>query len=998
MTSGTQKNTPKKGAVAKPSKDGGKARAKPVRAKAKPKKPASDWARTLFDALPCDLAVHLSGGRIRDINVSGLDMLAMDSRDQALGTFFADYIDRDQLVSALPVLNGVAEPGAEVRVRLLPAVGHAAIDVALSSVKLSKAGEEVALRARVVRTNTERKTDSFISADLYRYLFESSQAMICVLDGEGYVLLVNEAAWKMLNHDSALGLVGRPFTHMVHPDYHEVIDAGLDLFAAEKEPLPLKFMRADGNIVDVEVKFSPLGDGQFMLEARDITERTRTAGTLQDRELRLRGILETVADAILTINEQGEVLSFNKAAEHTFGYAASEVLGRNISMLVAEPHASNHDQYLANYVKTGEKKIIGKVAREEFGVHKDGTVFPLELAVTELRQGSKRFFTGIVRDITERKQAEDELRRARDELEVRVEERTHELTQEIVERHRAEDSLRLAGEVIESLAEGVAIINPDFRISSANPAYAEICGYDMEQIISNFPINHTALTRGGAMFEDMWNGLEKEGHWEGEYWNIRKNGEEYAERLSITAITSSNGDVQNFAAIVSDITKRKKDEERILYQANYDGLTGLPNRSLFLDRLEQSITSMARAKKNLGLLFIDLDGFKLVNDTLGHDIGDLLLKEMARRLGTCVRTGDTVARLGGDEFTIIMPDLDDHRNAPLVAQRVLDVLTEPFLLGGHEAFVSASIGITIFPDDAEDSLQLLKNSDAAMYRAKEHGKANFQFFTADMNEEVQVRLVLKTGLAKALEADEFKLLYQPKLDLRTNRVSSAEALMRWESPELGLVSPVQFIPVLEETGLVVEVGAWAIRTACAQHVRWVEQGLSPITIAVNLSARQLRDPSFVDIVKNALKEHDLPPSALEIEITESMIMSDAPNVVAALEELHDFGIHISMDDFGTGYSSLSYLKRFPIDTIKIDRSFVSDIDTSADDAEIIHTIINMGQTLNRKIIAEGVETQPQLDILKTYNCDEIQGYLFSKPLDPETFETFIKAHEKTLDV
>ncbi|MFC1672852.1 EAL domain-containing protein [Pseudomonadota bacterium] len=965
---------------------------KQLKGSAKPVDVPVDWARKLFDVLECDLAVYLTGGRIRDINTTGLDMLSLDKPEDALGRFFADFIDRDQLVLALPVLSGKAPAGDEVRVRLVPE-HREPFDVALSSIVLSEKGERIALRARTVRSEMEKKADSFLSHDLYRYLFEGSQAMICVLDSEGYILLVNQAAWQLMDHQSELDMVGRPFLNMVHPDYHPVMEAGLDLFAAEEEALPLKLMRASGEILDVETKFSPLGDGQFMLEARNITERTRTAETLQDREQRLRGILDTVADAIITINERGEVLSFNKAAERIFGYAAAEVTGHNISMLVAEPHASNHDQYLANYVKTGVKKIIGKVDREEFGVRKDGTVFPLELAVTELHHGSKRFFTGIVRDITDRKHAEEQLRRAHDELEMRVEERTRELTQEIVERQRAEDNLLLAAEVIESLAEGVAIIEPDFRVSSVNPAFSTISGYEMEEVIGNFPINHTALTRGGAMFEEMWGGLEARGRWEGEFWNLRKNGEEYAERLSVTAITNATGDVQQFAAIISDITKRKQDEERILYQANYDSLTGLPNRALFMDRLEQSIANMARAEKPLGLMFIDLDGFKLVNDTLGHDIGDLLLKEAAKRLGTCVRTGDTVARLGGDEFTIIMPNLDDARNAPLVAQRVLDALAEPFLLGGHEAFVSASIGITIYPDDALESLDLLKNADSAMYRAKEQGKANYQFFTADMNEEAQERMVVKNGLSKALEADEFRLLYQPKLDLVSNRVVGAEALMRWESPDLGLVSPVKFIPVLEETGMVVEVGEWAIRTACRQHVEWLKQGLPPIKIAVNLSARQLREDNFVSLVKRALKESDLPPSALEIEITESMLMSDAANTVAALEELHDYGLHVSMDDFGTGYSSLSYLKRFPIDTIKIDRSFVADIHTDLDDAEIIRTIINMGQTLNRKVIAEGVETQEQLDILREYKCDEIQGYFFSKPLDSKVFTKFIKEFE-----
>jgi len=950
----------------------------------------TEWARALFDILQDDLAVCLRDGRILDINNNGLFMLGVDRAEEVLNTFFADFVDREHLTIALAVLSGKAAPGTEVKVDLWPRGTDEPLEVAVSSTPLDTDGNILALRARRVRTVAEKQSGEMLGSNLYRHLFESSQAMICVLDHDGYMLLVNEAGEHLLGYENAAGLVGRPFLHIVHPDYHSVMKEGLDLFIDEKEPLPLKFLHADASLIDVEVKFSPIGDGQFMLEARDITERTRTAGILQEREHRLRGILDTVADAIITIDTLGQVVAFNKAAESTFGYEAREVLGHNISMLVAGPHAAKHDEYLANYIETGEKKIIGVVGRKEKGVRKGGEEFPLELAVTELRHGSKRFFTGVVRDITQRQQAEKQIRRAHDQLEMRVEERTRELTQEILERQRAEDKLRLAGEVIEALSEGVVIIDPDFRISSVNPAYTSISGYDVKEVIGNYPINHTALSQGGAMFDEMWNGLEEHGRWEGEFWNLRKNGEEYAERLSVTAITNPTGEVMQFAAIISDITKRKQDEERILYQANYDSLTGLPNRSLFLDRLTQAINNMERSNKNLGLLFIDLDGFKLVNDTLGHDVGDMLLKEAARRLGTCVRTGDTVARLGGDEFTVIMPNLDDPRNAPLVAQRVLDSLGRAFLLGGHEAFVSGSIGITIFPDDAKDAQDLLKNADAAMYRAKEEGKANYQFFTTDMNEQVQERLVLKNGLSKALEHGEFRLLYQPKLDLKTNRVTGAEALMRWESPTIGPVSPVLFIPILEETGMVVEVGEWAIHTACRQHLEWIKAGLPPIKIAVNLSARQLREPSFVKIVKTALNNNDLPPSAIEIEITESMLMSDAPSIVASLEDLHDFGVHISMDDFGTGYSSLSYLKRFPIDTIKIDRSFVNDIHVDHDDAEIIHTIINMGHTLNRKIIAEGVETEEQLDILKAYRCDEIQGYFFSKPLTAEDFTDFVK--------
>ncbi|MBL4614958.1 MAG: PAS domain S-box protein, partial [Magnetovibrio sp.] len=815
-----------------------------------------DWARSLFDTLQNDLAVYLNDGLIVDISKSGLVMLGVDTFAEVQGLHFADFINRDHLASALPVLSGKTEHGLEVMVNLLPRDSDEPLEVALSSVLLDAETHGLALRARRLKTVAQKRSSDMLGSNLYRNLFETSQAMICVLDRDGYLLLVNEAGWRILGYENAAGLAGRPFLHIVHPDYHAVISEGLELFASETEPLPLKFLRADADVIDVEVKFTTIGDGQFMLEARDITERTRTAEVLQEREQRLRGILDTVADAIITIDAKGKVVAFNKAAEFIYGYEAREVIGSNISMLISGQHASNHDAYLANYEKTGIKKIIGVTGREQKGVRKNGEEFPLEIAVTELRHGTNRLFTGVVRDITERKQAEEQIRRHHDELEMRVDERTRELTQEILERQHAEDKLRLAGEVIEALTEGVVIINPDFRISSINPAYIDISGYGVEEVIGNYPINHTALSQDGAMFDDMWAGLEARGRWEGEFWNLRKNGEEYAERLSVTAITNSAGDVMQFAAIISDITKRKQDEERILYQANYDSLTGLPNRSLFLDRLGQAINNMQRSHKNLGLLFIDLDGFKLVNDTLGHDVGDMLLKEAAKRLGTCVRTGDTVARLGGDEFTIIMPNLDDPKNAPLVAQRVLDCLGRVFLLGGHEAFISGSIGIAIYPDDANDAQELLKNADAAMYRAKEEGKANYQFFTADMNEQVKERLVLKNGLSRALDNDEFHLLYQPKLDIKSNRVTGAEALMRWQSPDIGLVSPVKFIPILEETGMVLEVGEWAIYTACRQHVDWIKAGLPPIKVAVNLSARQLREPSFVGIVKSALKKYD----------------------------------------------------------------------------------------------------------------------------------------------
>lgn len=435
----------------------------------------------------------------------------------------------------------------------------------------------------------------------------------------------------------------------------------------------------------------------------------------------------------------------------------------------------------------------------------------------------------------------------------------------------------------------------------------------------------------------------------------------------------------SFMIQAHDITERKEDEERILFQANYDELTGLPNRALFLDRLNQTLANAERTRTNVGVMFIDLDGFKLVNDTLGHDVGDLLLQETSERLKKCVRNTDTVSRFGGDEFTILMPNLHDPRDAPLVASRILESIAQPFHLKGNDSFVSTSIGITVYPEDAKEAGDLLRNADSAMYQAKERGKANYQFFTDELNREMKERLILKNGLVQAMEKGEMALFYQPKIDMGSGAITGVEALMRWNSSELGMISPARFIPVLQETGMVVEFGEWAIRAACRQHREWLDAGLPPIRVAVNLSARQLREISFVSVFQNALKEIGVGAESLEIEITESLLMADVANTVSAIEELHDLGIRVAMDDFGTGYSSLSVLKRFPIDSIKIDQSFVADITTNADDAEIIRAIITIGKTLNRTVVAEGVETQEQVDMLEKYGCDQIQGYFICPP-------------------
>jgi diguanylate cyclase (GGDEF)-like protein/PAS domain S-box-containing protein len=960
----------------------------------------SDWVLNLVDCAS-DLICLCRNGRIVYINSAGLQMLNLKSAKRAAGRHFAEFLHPEYREIVAELLESSITENTPVPLKLQRG-RESIVDVEMvfNQIGQKKSGL-VSVQARDITDKLRVAEIVLRSENRYRSLVESALDLICVCEN-GEITFINAAGAEILHEKNPDRLIGRKLITLLHPDYQPIMDDGLQVLASELESLsgtgssmPLKFVRVDGEIIDVEVAVMPFGapgEDAFMIEARDITQRLRATESLREREQRLNGILNTVADAIITINDKGLIQSFNPAAERIFGYKSREVIGENVKILVPSPHRSKHDRYLVDYKETGKAKIIGKTNREEMGQRKDGSLFPIELSVTEMRLGHIRLFTGIVKDITVRKTAEEELRRAHDQLEIRVDERTHELTEEIGVRRKTEEKLRLAAEVIANLTEAVVIVDKRFRTTAINPAFSLITGYREDDVIGRMPPFYKSLKKDKELYQRMWKEIDAHGRWEGEYWHKKKNGQEIAVRLSVSAITDEDGRIMQFAAVLTDITKRKQDEERIYYQANYDALTDLPNRALFHDRLNQGLATMARLDRRLGLMFIDLDGFKLINDTLGHDIGDLMLQETAVRLSKCIRSGDTVARLGGDEFTVIMPSLKDPRHAPLLGQRILDCLAKPYNLEGHESFISGSIGVTIFPDDGTEANELIKNADSAMYRAKEMGKANYQFFTPDMNADVKERLILKNGLSKALENGEFELFYQPKLEISTNRITGVEALMRWHSDENGLISPVKFIPVLEETGMVVEVGEWALRTACEQHKAWVQAGLPPIRIAVNLSARQLRETSFVPMMERVLKESGVKAESLEIEITESMLMSDSAKAVVALGELHEMGLHVAMDDFGTGYSSLSYLKKFPIDTIKIDRSFVADIATDEDDAEIIKTIISMGRTLNRKVVAEGVETAEQLSILRQYNCDEIQGYYFCRPQPSEKLTGFLQTH------
>ncbi|OGI45303.1 MAG: hypothetical protein A2V92_04195 [Candidatus Muproteobacteria bacterium RBG_16_65_31] len=441
----------------------------------------------------------------------------------------------------------------------------------------------------------------------------------------------------------------------------------------------------------------------------------------------------------------------------------------------------------------------------------------------------------------------------------------------------------------------------------------------------------------------------------------------------------------------------RRSEERLQHLAHYDPLTQLPNRVLFLDLLNRSVARARWNKRLTAVLYVDLDRFKIINDTVGHAVGDQVLKAVAGRLTAAVREGDTVARIGGDEFAIALTDIAGAHDVPRVAEKILAALDAPEIIDGHEYFVTASIGVSLHPEDGGNAETLLRNADIAMYRAKEEGKNTFQFYSPAMNAETPKRLALETDLRRALERKEFLLYYQPKVDLAGGRITGAEALLRWQHPRKGLILPLEFIPLLEETGLIVPVGRWVLHTACAQAKTWIEAGHRGLRVAVNLSARQFKQPKLVDVIAATLEETGLDPRHLDLELTESILLEQTEDSLAALRRLHDMGIHLALDDFGTGYSSLGYLKRFPIDSLKIDRTFVRDVMTNPDDAAIAQTVIAMAHSLRMTAVAEGVETREQLEFLRSHRCDQVQGYYFSRPLPAEEFARLMK-DDKRLDL
>lgn len=561
----------------------------------------------------------------------------------------------------------------------------------------------------------------------------------------------------------------------------------------------------------------------------------------------------------------------------------------------------------------------------------------------------------------------------------------------------AEEKLRQAATVFESTQEGVSITDLDNRIVAVNKAFTEITGYTEAEALGQHADIHRSGRHTSEFYQSMTASLTEIGQWRGEVWNRRKNGEVYPAWLAISVVRDDSGTPTHYVSVFSDISRIKRSEEQLTHLAHYDPLTNLPNRLLLLSRLDHAVSRAERHGKKAGVLFVDLDRFKNINDSLGHVVGDQLLVGVAERLKQRIRHEDTLGRLGGDEFLVLLEPIGSPDEAAMVARDLLAALQRPFdLAEGNEAFAAASIGISVYPDDGTTTTVLIRNAETAMYKAKEVGRSQFCYYTADMNAEAVAQLEVEAALRRAIERDEFVLYYQPKVNLRTGTIIGAEGLIRWQRGGREPEPPGTFIALAEKTGLIVPIGTWVIDAACRQLKDWRDAGWGDLRLAINVSGRQFNSVDLPEIVARSLERYGVPPELLELEVTESMLMEDPEKTVVALRNLKDIGVKLSLDDFGTGYSSFAYLSRFPIDSLKIDQSFVRNVVSEPEAAMIADSIIELAHRMGLKVVAEGVETDAQLGYLQLRNCDEAQGYLLSRPIPEAAFRALVADGSKAL--
>lgn len=834
----------------------------------------------------------------------------------------------------------------------------------------------------------------------YRVLFNANPHPMWVVDSRTLAFLaVNDAAVEHYGYSRDEFLV------MTADRVLQAIEVPKLRKAFEKStpsavPQVWRHRKKSGEPIDVEIaafNFEFEGRLARMVVVTDITERLKIEAKAQESEERYRMLWETTTDAIVVLDDQNRILYANPALKQVFGYEPDEVEGRGIEVLQPERLREAHSRSVARYLETGVKKLNWR-ATEISGLHRDGHEFPIEIAFSHMEIMGKRQFAGFLRDITDRKRAE-------------TISKTNTLYEAVLARfgHFALKHKELDELLSEATANVAAALNVKFALggqftSEGNRLVLRASvGWDPIQIGRTICADKAgselgfALQSGNPVIVEDWHRETRftpsEANREP---NIRSgvvaiiHGREkpfgvlIVQSREVRGFTSMDVNLmQSIANLLGAAIERQEAEERLGIMAQFDTLTSLPNRSLFRDRLTQALAWARRNERLLALMFLDLDHFKEINDTLGHDSGDRLLKAVAIRLQSCLRDGDTIARLGGDEFTVILVDITHVDQVTAVMRKILHAFVSPFEISGHEIFASASIGIATFPQAGDEPERLLKHADIAMYRAKAEGGNTYQYYDEHMTAETSERLTVQASLRHALDRDELRLHYQPIVDLRTGAIVGVEALLRWQHPEWGLVLPGRFIKLAEQSGLIVPIGEWVLQMASAQCVAWQKAGLPTVRVAVNLSARQFRKAGLVHAIASALRISGMDGRLLELEITEGLLMENPQVSTKVLGSLKEMGILIAVDDFGTGYSSLSYLKHFPLDILKIDQSFVRDIGTDPTNTAIVRAIITLARSLGMRITAEGVETEAQLAFLRKEGCETAQGYLFSRPAPAE---------------
>ena len=783
---------------------------------------------------------------------------------------------------------------------------------------------------------------------------------LMVVDAELKIRSINHAMCRMFQVRQDVDVIGKPLTSVVWSrQLTERLKQALATGGQARDLLVSVVDEGRKRHFEFDVSTALMSqENVLLLMAQEITERMRS----QEELRRFRMALDSSIDAIYLIDcKEMRFIDANETALETLGYSHEELLclgPQNLKPDDGELERMNRrfDEIIQSESKNGMIQTVHQ--------RKDGSRLPVEVYLRAVQSEGRQLLVAVVRDITERVAAEAVLR-------------------------ESEERFRVA---FNQAAVGLAHVAPDGRWLMVNNKLCEIVGYSSAELLRmGFQdITHPEdLVVDWALARRMIAGELDEKTREKRY--LHKNGHYIWVNLTSSMVRDGDGNPKYYSTVVEDISRRKQIEEELLHLANHDALTSLPNRSLLLDRLGQALVFAGRKGRQVAVMLIDLDRFKNINDSLGHDIGDKIIVDIARRLSACVRVGDTIARLGGDEFVLIRPDVTREDAVATMAQQILETLAQPMTIQGHEFYPTGSIGVSMYPKDGQDSQTLLKNADMAMYRAKDAGRNTFQFYAREMNSRALDRLKLETGLRRALEREEFVVYYQPQMHIASGRLIAAEALLRWAPPGQEMVFPGDFIPIAEETGLIVPIGQWVLRHACEQKRQWHDAGqFTDLRIAVNLSARQFKQQDIVGMVSHTLKETGCRPEWLELEITESVVMEDPEAAAETLHKLSEMGVHLSIDDFGTGYSSLSYLKRFPIDALKIDKSFVRDITVDADDAAIAKAVIALAHSLKLCVIAEGVETVEQLEFLRSQDCDAVQGYYLSRPMPVEKLEIFMR--------